>query len=144
MIKEHIGCYGLAATCPDEIGQILRLFILVHLNIQVLSTAGYLLLLLIRDMLRHHYQYLVAFTTQFRNQELNFQQESNYDSDLELYLTFKPKQDEILPCRILPPVSNILCAQTSAHFLCSSPNSHSWHESLQALLFLKNFGILFS
>lgn len=33
MIKEHIGCYGLAATCPDEIGQILRIFILVHLNI---------------------------------------------------------------------------------------------------------------
>lgn len=30
MIKEHIGCYGLAATCPDERGQVLRIFSFVH------------------------------------------------------------------------------------------------------------------
>lgn len=115
MIKENIGWYGLAATCPGGIGQVLRILILAHLNVWVLNIADYLLLLLVRDLLRHHYSYLIAFTAQFRNQELNFQQESNYDSDLELYLTCKPKWGETVPCRIPSfslqhPVRTNLCS----------------------------------
>jgi len=70
-----------------------------------------------RDVLRHRYSYLVVLTTQFGNQELNFQQESNYDSDLELCLTCKPKWGEDVPCRI-PSFSlqHPVCAD-----LCSFP-----------------------